>query len=213
MRRPFPGLIILLVTLPLFAADDKPRTAGPTETGFLLPNGWHLTPAGRQVTLTDLPLNIVPLKDGKYALTASSGFNRHELALVDLLEACVVTKETVRQSWFGLALDADEQRIWWAGGGANVVHTFDRKEQQIRRTGPAEPDQSKAPREEKARRRNFKSGLRLDPNNERLYTLDIDQGQLDIVAVKSGEVTNSVSLGGRPYDVIEARNGLLYVSD
>src|SRR5262245_12716940 len=188
MRRPFPGLIILLVTLPLFAADDKPRTAGPTETGFLLPNGWHLTPAGRQVTLTDLPLNIVPLKDGKYALTASSGYNRHELALIDLLEARVVTKEPVRQSWFGLALDSDEQRIWWAGGGANVVHTFDLKEKQIRRTGQAEPDHSKMSKDEKARRKNFKSGLRLDKSGGRLYSLDIDQGQLAIADAKSGTV-------------------------
>jgi YVTN family beta-propeller protein len=213
MRRPFAGLLILLVTLPLLAADDKPRTAGPTETGFLLPNGWHLTPAGRQVTLTDLPLNIVALKDGRHALAASSGYNRHELALVDLLEGRVVTKETVRQSWFGLALDADEQRIWWAGGGANVVHTFDLKEQQIRRTGPAEPDHSKMSKDEKARRKNFRSGLRLDERTDRLYSLDIDQGQLAIVDVKSGKAVQNVTVGGRPYDVIQARNGFLYVSD
>jgi YVTN family beta-propeller protein len=213
MRRPFLGILILFVTLPIFAADDKPRTAGPTETGFLLPNGWHLTPAGRQVTLTDLPLNILPLKDGKYALAASSGYNRHELALVDLLDARVVTKETVRQSWFGLALDSYEQRVWWAGGGANVVHTFDLKQQQIRRTGPAEPDHAKMSKDDKARRKNFKSGLRLDKTGGRLYSLDIDQGQLAIVDAKNGTVVNLVSVGGRPYDVIEARNGLLYVSD
>jgi hypothetical protein len=37
-----------------------------------LPNGWILTPVGKHVTLTDLPLNIIPLGDGK----ESRGFPR-----------------------------------------------------------------------------------------------------------------------------------------
>jgi hypothetical protein len=60
-------------------SDQKPVFPGPTETGFLLPNGWHLTPAGRQVEITDLPLNIQPLKDGEHALVTSNGFNRHQV--------------------------------------------------------------------------------------------------------------------------------------
>jgi hypothetical protein len=45
--------------------------AGPAENGFLLPNGWRLTPAGRQVVLTDLPLNIVTSPDSRYAFVAN----------------------------------------------------------------------------------------------------------------------------------------------
>jgi len=41
-------------------SDAKPQYAGPTSTGFLLPNGWHITPVGQQVQTTDLPLNIIP---------------------------------------------------------------------------------------------------------------------------------------------------------
>src|SRR5438067_5525380 len=36
--------IFSLLLTPLLVADDKPRFAGPTEKGFLLPNGWTLTP-------------------------------------------------------------------------------------------------------------------------------------------------------------------------
>src|SRR5262245_52282924 len=82
-------------------AEDKPRFPGPTEQGFLLPNGWTITPAGRHVTLTDLPLNIVPLADGQHALVATSGFNKHELSLVDLTAPRVVDRRSVRQSWYG----------------------------------------------------------------------------------------------------------------
>src|SRR5215472_13919945 len=88
---------IVLVGSPTFHlfADDKPkgespRYAGPTENGFLLPNGWTLTPAGKHVAIADLPLNIIALADNRHALVATSGYNKHELMLIDLAELKVV---------------------------------------------------------------------------------------------------------------------------
>src|SRR5262249_24596670 len=122
------------------AAQDKPRFPGPTDQGFLLPNGWTITPAGKQVILADLPLNIHPLADGKHALVATSGFNKHELSLIDLTTQKIVASETVRQSWFGLALTPQEDKIWWSGGGAGMLHTFDLKDRKLTRTSPADAD-------------------------------------------------------------------------
>src|SRR5438046_10370429 len=75
--------LLLVAGLGLYA-DDKPRFAGPTQQGFLLPNGWTITPAGTQLPLTDLPLNIHPLRDGKHVLVATIGYNHHQLSLVKL---------------------------------------------------------------------------------------------------------------------------------
>ena len=36
------------------------------------------------LSLTDLPLNIIPLADNRHALVATSGYNKHELSLIDL---------------------------------------------------------------------------------------------------------------------------------
>src|SRR5262245_4294933 len=110
--------IIGLLTAAVVQAQDKAVFPGTTDTGFLLPNRWHLTPVGRHAITTDLPLNIIPLKDGKHALVATSGYNRHELALIDFRsEPMTVATETVRQSWYGLALDKAEAKVWWSGGG------------------------------------------------------------------------------------------------
>ena len=51
-RCPLAAALTLAATLaaPLLA-QDKPRFAGPTDRGFLLPNGWTLSPAGEQITL------------------------------------------------------------------------------------------------------------------------------------------------------------------
>ena len=111
-----------VLALPLIAqerkAQEKPRTAGPTDAGFLLPNGWTLTPAGEQVPLNDLVLNIIPGPDGRRALVSSNGYNTHELSLVDLGRKEVVAKQSVRQSWFGLALEPEAGKVWW--GSANM---------------------------------------------------------------------------------------------
>jgi hypothetical protein len=67
--------VLSVISALSLSAREKPWYAGPTENGFLLPNGWTLSPAGKQVPLGDLPLNIIPLADGRHALVATDGFN------------------------------------------------------------------------------------------------------------------------------------------
>src|SRR5947199_2319610 len=117
------SLALCLFAVPA-RADDAPHFAGPTARGFLLPNGWTISPAGEQVALTDLPLNIVPLNDGRHVLVASNGYNKHELVLVDLHAKKVVSRGAAPESWFGLAVSAAGDSVWWSGGGSGLLHTF-----------------------------------------------------------------------------------------
>jgi YVTN family beta-propeller protein len=203
------------------AADPKPCLPGPTDKGFLLPNGWTIAPAGKQVILSDLPLNILPLSDSKHALVATSGFNKHELTLVDLTQAKVISRRTVRQSWFGLALSQKEDQVWWSGGGGNMLHTFDLKGRQLTTTSPAEPDPARLTKKEleklkakQAKQKGFKSGLALDARNQILYSLDINAATIMAIDLKQGRPGKPAACGRRPYDVALARNGSrLYVSD
>ena len=140
------AILWLSVSVNLFA-QEKAQFAGPTDKGYLLPNGWTISPAGQQVTLTDLPLNIVPLRDGKHALVASSGFNKHQICLIDLAKREIVASGQAHQSWFGLAVSPSEDKVWWSGGGAGMLHTFDLKNNQLARTnvspGSAPPPPSR----------------------------------------------------------------------
>jgi YVTN family beta-propeller protein len=229
-RRLFPlaaAMAVPLVVLPLLAQDAPrpgaapapgaaPRFAGPVPGGFLLPNGWTITPAGEQIELPDLPLNILPLPDGRHALAATSGFNDHVLAVVDLEAKKVVAQETVKESWFGLAHDPAGGTVWWAGGGASLIHEYTLNDSiALARKGPAEADRSKLSKKEKAAQKSFTAGLAHDAARKVLYSLDIDAGLL--MAVPQGENPGSskpLDLGGRPYDVALSRDGKkLYVSD
>ncbi len=198
-------------------AEDKPKPQfpGPTDNGFLLPNGWTLTPAGKHVVLTDLPLNIIPLADNKHALVATSGYNKHELSLVDLTKQEVVEKQTVRQSWFGLATTPAQDRVWWSGGGSNLLHTYDLKDNKFTLTSKAEAAPAKpGDGERPARTKEFKSGLCLDPKADVLYSLDINSASLAVIALKDGSTVKTAALEGRPYDLVLSPNGAqLYVSD
>src|SRR5437879_2963224 len=78
------GAVVLwiLATAPVLA-QDKPRFTGPTDQGFLLPNGWTISPAGRQVELGGLPLKLTLLPGGRHLLVTSNGYTQHFLAVVD----------------------------------------------------------------------------------------------------------------------------------
>src|SRR5262249_24883297 len=127
----------------------------------------------------------------------------------------VVDKQAVRQSWYGLALNPKQDHVWWAGGGAATLHTFDLKDGKLTRTSPAEPDPKTLSKEELDRQKkevSFKSGVLLD--GETLYSLDINAGTLSTVNPADGKPTKTVPCGRRPYDVVRGRDGvLLYVSD
>jgi len=201
-----------LTSLAAFRAQEVPRYAGATKTGFLLPNGWVVSPVGEQVPVADLPLNILPLPDGRRVLVATSGYNAHELSLIDLEKKAVVDRQAVRESWFGLAASPRFDRIWWSGGGGNVVHKFELDGPKLTRKGtdPKGEGRGSALRGKS----HFRSGLALDPQRKVLYALDIDYGTITALDLEAEKELKSASVGGRPYDVVLARNrNLLYVSD
>jgi len=127
--KPLLTAYLLVFVATFLPAQDKPTKnppgyPGPTDVGYVLPNGWRLTPAGQQIILTDLPLNIRTTPNGKYALVATSGYNAHELTVIDLATQQKVSAETVPQSWFGLAADEKTTRLWWSGGGEATIRSF-----------------------------------------------------------------------------------------
>ncbi|MCI0704515.1 MAG: beta-propeller fold lactonase family protein, partial [Planctomycetia bacterium] len=214
--------------------DDKskPMFAGPTKDGFLLPNGWHLTPVGKHVEIADLPLNIHPLKNNRYALVTTNGFNQHDLSVVDLKEGKVVTAKWARQSWFGFAVSKAEDKVWWSGGGNGYLHTFDLKDTKLTRTSKKEPNPAQMKKEDVLKlaeqmknARTFKSGVCLDESRGVVYSLDMHwneevegkmvfrDGRISAISLKDS-ATKTAQLGGRPYDILVGPNGhLLYVSD
>jgi YVTN family beta-propeller protein len=190
-------------------AQEAPQYAGPKGDGFLLPNGWKLTPAGEHVPQSDLPLNIIPLADNRRVLVATGGYNAHELSLIDLDQKRVIDRKEVPQSWFGLAVSPEGDRIWWSGGGGNALHAFHLADVRLD-AGKG----SGAGGSGRSSRSHFMGGLTLDPARKVLYVLDVDGGRISAVDPETRAERKSAAAGARPYDVAVARNGeQLFVSD
>jgi YVTN family beta-propeller protein len=201
------GLIMVVAAV----AQEAPRYAGPTDKGFLLPNGWTLKPAGEQILLPDLPLNIIALADNRHVLTSTAGYNAHELSLIDLDARRVVDRQAVRQSWFGLAMSTKGERIWWSGGGGNMLHEFRLGDLHLTRAGRPEPESRSARSQEP---RHFRAGVAFDPTRNVLYSLDIDAGSISALDFSDHKVLKSAPAGKKPYDVVLGRGGnQLFVSD
>ncbi|MFM9066768.1 MAG: bifunctional YncE family protein/alkaline phosphatase family protein [Planctomycetota bacterium] len=219
---------------PPAATARAPQYPGPLpQQGYLLPNGWRVTPVGKQVKLTDLPLNIIPLPDNKHALVATSGYNTHELSVIDLQKAERIGQQTAKQTWYGLAMNPQDGHIWWSGGGASLLHGYQWREGQLTTRDPFPlPLAKDATPPADAPPEGFRTGVTLDTKHGHLYSLTIlakgkgksfawgdatsdngAGGAITRVDVRHQQPNHSAPCGKRPYDVVLARNGLLYVSD
>lgn len=217
-------VVVLTGILPIVAMAQEPakkiqngptsgaRYAGPTENGFLLPNGWTLTPAGDQVEITDLPLNILVLKSGKFALVGTAGYNAHKLSLIDLQSKKIVSDITASQSWFGLAANDDESHFWWSGGGLGELVEVDLIDTELKLVSQISEEAPQV--KTKAKSKPFSSGVAINSKANRLYQLDINQGRLKETSLDGSKSIRSESVAERPYDVVVGNEGkFLYISD
>lgn len=101
---------------------------GLRKDGFVqLPNQWSLKPAGRQLELGDLPVNIAIHPTGEYAAVLCAGYREHEVIVVDLNpeRTRVLSRVQIDQAFYGLAFSNDGKQVFASGGEFEVVHVFD----------------------------------------------------------------------------------------
>lgn len=98
-------------------------TPGPRPDGStLLPSGWRVRPAGRQVPVGTLPLNLVTLSDGTVLVT-NDGYGENSLMQIDPVAARTTWTLPLGAAWLGLARSgpAAHDTVWASGGSANRV--------------------------------------------------------------------------------------------
>jgi hypothetical protein len=65
------GFVLICLAGTAFSAEKNPAGMSPQ---YLLPNGWAISPVGKQIKLDGLPLNLVPVPVGPYVLATSNGY-------------------------------------------------------------------------------------------------------------------------------------------
>src|SRR4051812_39384885 len=92
----------------------------------LLPNGWSLRPAGKQVALGDFPVNLALHPDGKHAAALHAGYGAHEVVVVSLDEKRpkITSRVSIDQAFQGLTFSPDGKTLYASGGEFDEVHAF-----------------------------------------------------------------------------------------
>src|SRR2546427_81818 len=102
---------------------------GPLPDGStLLPSGWRIRPAGRQVTVGTLPLGLATLSDGSLLVT-NNGYAENGLMRIDPGAAAVTWTQPLAAAWLGLARTGADghDTVWVSGAGTNRVYRFTRR--------------------------------------------------------------------------------------
>ena len=181
----------------LVSAQVRPKQLpGSSEGGYLLPNGWRISPAGRQSGLGGLPLKLVSVPGQPFLIAASNGYRNHFLAVVDANSEQVVQRVPIQEGWMGLAVHPDGKTLYASGGAQDriLVYGFT--------SGRLEP-QGDIPLEAGT----FPAGLAIDAAGKRLFVTANGANALKIVDLALRKVSATIPVGNKPYACAVSRDG------
>jgi DNA-binding beta-propeller fold protein YncE/phospholipase C len=203
------GLCILAASL-LQGCSTQPAAnlPGPLADGRTrLPNGWYLSPAGKQVPVGELPLNMAVSPDERYVILNNNGTGEHSLTVVETGTWTVLQTLPVNKAFLGMKLTGGGKTLYLSGGNDNrvLVFTFANG-----RLALVDSIALGAPRPKQLL---WAAGLDVDERNGRLFVAGRESDSLYAVDLNRKAVASRCSLPAKPYTCLLSRDGgTLYVS-
>ena len=171
----------------------------------LLPNGWTIAPAGRHLSIGDLPLAMAESPDGRFLVVTNNGYAKPSLTVVDLERFSVSSRLPLENAWLGLAWHPDGQRLYCSGAADNSVSELSWRDGVL--------ESSRTIAIEAPRPPTFVGGIAVSPDGRRLFAVNPLGQSVAAVDLESGAVLKTASLEAEPYTCLVSRDGkTLYVS-
>src|SRR3569833_1465855 len=159
----------------------------------LLSNGWSLTPAGRSLTLGDLPLNMAVPASGRWLAVTNNGQRTQTLQLVDVKGEKVVDSVIIRKSWLGLQFSSDDKYLYASGGNDNWILKYALTEDHRLHLADSFILGKKWPEKISP------AGLDVDDKRQLLYVVTRENNSLYIIDLASRAILQRLALGGEGY--------------
>lgn len=209
MKRALYLALILIIVLQLpGSAGQKQETprrlpGGSAQAGYLLPNGWSLTPAGEQIEVGDLPLALVLHPDGRHLLVSNNGYGTQSIDVIDVSTRKIVSQAEVDMAWLGLGTSQDGSMVYAGGGRSNLILRFSFTNGRIASIAPISLGSYNADI--------YPGGLCVA--GDRLYVANNLSNDLYAIDLRTGKVSGKVEVGDHPYTcVADASGSTVYVS-
>lgn len=158
-----------------------------------LPNGWTLTPVGKQVVLGDLPLNLIISHNKKWAAVTNNGQSIQTIDLIDVEQQKKTDSMLIAKSWYGLAFSSDDNTLYASGGHDNMIKTYDVKKGKLALKdsivlGKPWPEKIGI------------GGLDVDDKvQKQLYVVTREDKKLYVIDLNNKSVKSTVDLGAEGY--------------
>ncbi len=173
----------------------------------LLPNGWKLSPAGRSLSLGDLPLNMKLSASGKLLAVTNNGQSTQSIQLIDPKNEKLLDEKVINKSWYGLAFSNDDTKLYASGGNNNVIVCYPIERNKLGkadtiRIGPAWP-----------KGKICATGLAVNKANTLLYAVTKENNRLYTINLTTGSIIKETQLGAEAYScILSPDEKLLYIS-
>jgi len=182
------------------------RVPGPLGRATLLPSGWRIEPAGRQVGVGTLPLNLVVTSDG-LVLVTNNGYGDNGVMRVDPVAGTAGWIRRVRAAWLGLARTGHRgaDTLWASGAGQNRLYRL------VTATlGATWRTDSAVLADTTAKV--FVAGIAVLPGRSLVAAVGNLSDSVYLIETSTLERRGAIAVGHRPYTAV-ADAGRLYVSD
>jgi YVTN family beta-propeller protein len=158
-----------------------------------LPNGWSLTPVGKNINVGDLPLNLVISNNKKYIAITNNGQSTQTIDLIDLKSGKRLDSIIIAKSWYGLAFSKNDKYIYASGGHDNQVNKYQLIKNKLQLVdsfvlGKKWPN------------RIGTAGLDIDETiHNKLFVVTKEDNSLYVFDLKTKKIQNKISLGFEAY--------------
>ncbi len=189
-------------------AVPAPRPGRQPNGATLLPNGWRIAPAGRNVLIGDLPLNMVMSPDGRFVIVTNNGWTKPTLNVFDTkTEATVGRTMPLDNAWLGLAWSTDGTRLYAAGAAENTIYEFTWAKGALAESGRIAIGQPERRTGGEFMNAGFVGGLAAAPGGNTLYAIQVFGQALSAIDVQARKELKKVSLPAEPYTTVVSADG------
>ena len=236
-RRAAAGTILtcMLVTGALNACKSAPPKQSPQKTGAshtwlmrspsgeaypelnpagrtILPNGRHITPAGKMIRIQPHPYGLTASPDGNWVVTANSG-SPLCLSIVNVADPAAPVEYQIPEDpgkregvldavFMGLAIDETSKVVYAAGGRDYSVMAFDL----VTRTRLWRLDCAHK-QDDGDFTFGYTGDLRLSHDGKTIYVVDQSNFRMIVIDVASQKVVRSIPVGRYPFGITLSPDG------
>lgn len=204
-------LALLAVACILPAQEESQSRVIPglqPDQSILLPNGWTITPAGKQVPLSTLPMSMAISPDGGHLLVLNAGFLPPSISVVNVETLQETSRVPVDDAWLGLTFHPSGKKVYVGGGTKAVVYEFD-FEEGVLKLARAFPVVST----ENLRDTDLVGDVALSRDGRLLFAANLFHDTVTIMNSQTGFVVGEIATGRRPYRILPNDDGeTLFIS-